>query len=141
MPQRFTISSTSPSPEITGRNPLYSASYASNYDLLKHRMFTPTLHNKASDTLDLKSRIQYTIFVPLRKATFLRGVFFVSALLVVLALLLCGCRTRRLDEKAMAIADRYGMWKEFLARKSGMEPLDTLEEWDMATEDNWIFFT
>lgn len=41
-------------------------------------------------------------------------------------------RTRRLDEQAMAIADRYGMRKEYLAaRKFGFSPLEALEDWDM----------
>lgn len=41
-------------------------------------------------------------------------------------------RTRQLDEKAIAIADRYGMRKEYLAaRRFGLEPLEALEEWDL----------
>jgi len=41
---------------------------------------------------------------------------------------------RRVDEKAMAIADKYGMRKEYLeARKFGLEPLFALEEFDLGT--------
>lgn len=41
-------------------------------------------------------------------------------------------RTRRLDEMAMGIADKYGMRKEYLAaRKFGLEPLEALEDWDL----------
>lgn len=41
-------------------------------------------------------------------------------------------RTRRLDDIALGIADRYGMRKEYLAaRKFGFSPLEALEEWDL----------
>lgn len=41
-------------------------------------------------------------------------------------------RTRQLDEIALGIADRYGMRKEYLAaRKFGLDPLETPEEWDL----------
>lgn len=40
--------------------------------------------------------------------------------------------TRRLEEKALAIADRYGMRKEYLAaRKFGLDPLSALDDWDL----------
>ena len=50
-------------------------------------------------------------------------------------------RTRRLDEKAMAIADRYGMRKQYLeARKFGLEPLYALEEYDLGTIEERMMF-
>ena len=50
-------------------------------------------------------------------------------------------RTRRLDEKALAIADRYGMRKEYLeARKFGLEPLEALEDWDLILPEERALF-
>lgn len=50
-------------------------------------------------------------------------------------------RTRRLDEIAMAIADKYGMRKEYLtARKFGFSPLEALEDWDMVTMEERKMF-
>ncbi|MCR5039759.1 MAG: hypothetical protein K6A94_10530 [Bacteroidales bacterium] len=50
-------------------------------------------------------------------------------------------RTRRLDEKAMAIADRYGMRKEYLAaRKFGFSPLEALEDWDIIENNERYLF-
>lgn len=50
-------------------------------------------------------------------------------------------RTRQLDERAMAIADKYGMRKEYLeARKFGFEPLFALEEFDLGTIDERMMF-
>ena len=41
-------------------------------------------------------------------------------------------RTRQLDAQAIAIADRYGMRNEYLeARKFGLDPLSSLEDWDL----------
>lgn len=50
-------------------------------------------------------------------------------------------RTKRLDEIAMAIADKYGMRKEYLtARKYGLDPLSSLEEFDLVTaEERGLF--
>ena len=50
-------------------------------------------------------------------------------------------RTRQLDAQAMAIADRYGMRKEYLAaRKFGLEPLFALEEYDLGTIEERMMF-
>ena len=50
-------------------------------------------------------------------------------------------RTRRLDEIALGIADRYGMRKEYLeARKCGFEPLFALEEFDLGTIEERMMF-
>ena len=51
-------------------------------------------------------------------------------------------RTKRLDEIAMAIADKYGMRKEYMAaRKFGFSPLEALEEWDLVTAEERKLFT
>ena len=55
--------------------------------------------------------------------------------------LLRSCRTRRLNESAMAIADRYEIRKEYLvARKFGYSPLETLEDWGMVGDEERKLF-
>lgn len=46
-------------------------------------------------------------------------------------------RTRRLDEIALGIADKYGMRKEYLtARKYGLDPISAMEDWDLLMDED-----